>query len=88
MEKLGARINVTSDTAIVSGCCKFDSPYMINGGTMVAHDLRGGAALCLAALKIKGESRVYGLEYIDRGYERIEDTFCSLGGYVLRSKDR
>lgn len=88
MEKLGARINVNSDTAIVSGCSKFDSPYMINGGTLVAHDLRGGAGLCLAALKIKGESRVYGTEYIDRGYESIEDMFCSLGGYVLRSKDR
>ena len=88
MEKLGARINVNSDTAIVSGCSKFDSPYMINGGTLVAHDLRGGAGLCLAALKIKGESRVYGTEYVDRGYESIEDMFCSLGGYVLRSKDR
>lgn len=55
---------------------------------MVASDLRAGGALCIAALKIKGESKVYGVEFIDRGYERIEDVFCSLGGYVLRTKDR
>lgn len=88
LAKLGARIKITDNTAIVEGCGKSDSPYMISGGQMTASDLRGGAALCIAALKISGESRVYGLEYIDRGYENIEDMFCSLGGYVLRTKDR
>lgn len=88
MQKAGARISVSRNAATISGCARADFPYMIKGGTFVAHDLRGGAGLCLAALKIKGESRVYGLEYIDRGYERIEDMFCTLGGYVLRSTDR
>lgn len=88
MQKLGAKINVRGDTATIFGCEKSDSPYLINGGSVVASDLRAGAALCIAALKIKGESKVYGVEFIDRGYERIEDVFCSLGGYVLRTKDR
>lgn len=88
MQKLGAKINVRGDTVTIFGCEKSDSPYLIKGGSVVASDLRAGAALCIAALKIKGESKVYGVEFIDRGYERIEDVFCSLGGYVLRTKDR
>ena len=51
---------------------------------MTASDLRGGAGLILAALGINGKSRVYGTEFIDRGYESVEDMFCSLGGNVIR----
>lgn len=87
MQKLGAKINVCHNVAVVSGCDRAEFPYMIKGGKLVASDLRGGAALCLAALKIQGESMVYGLEYIDRGYERIEDTICALGGYAIRKNE-
>ncbi len=88
LEKLGVRLKVENNVATVFGSQKPDSPYVINSGIVRANDLRGGAALCLAAMKTRGECRVYGVKYIDRGYERIEDIFCSLGGYCLRANDR
>ena len=54
------------------------------GGTLYARDLRGGAALVTAALAANGESRIYGLSHIDRGYERLEKTLSSLGADIAR----
>ena len=52
---------------------------------MTAHDLRGGAALVLAALQAEGESAVSGLHHIDRGYERFDQKFRALGADILRT---
>ena len=49
---------------------------------MHATDLRAGAALLLAAIAAEGESRIYGSQYIARGYEKIEDALTFLGGHV------
>lgn len=49
-----------------------------------AKELRGGAALVLLALKAKGISKISGINYIDRGYEQIENIFSSLGADVRR----
>ena len=46
---------------------------------MEAPDLRGGAALTLAALAAEGESRITGLLHIDRGYEALEQDLSALG---------
>lgn len=86
LKKLGAKIEIDKNVAYVSGCLNQQSPYPICAGDMCASDLRGGAGLILAGLKIKGESNVFGARFLDRGYENIEDTFCSLGGYIIRKK--
>ena len=44
-----------------------------------------GAALVLAGLAAVGETEIIGLEYIDRGYERREETLSALGGQVQRA---
>lgn len=49
-----------------------------------AADLRAGAALVVAALAKRGKFTIEGLEYIDRGYEKIEKIFSSLGGDIRR----
>lgn len=48
-------------------------------------DLRAGAALVCASLAAKGEYEIYGTEYIDRGYEKIENIFSRLGADIRRS---
>ena len=45
---------------------------------LTARDLRGGAALVLAAMQAEGESRVTGLTHIDRGYERFAEKLRAL----------
>lgn len=80
--KLGADIKLENNVATVYGNGLLGS--VASNRTFTASDLRGGAGLMIAALKIKGKTSLFGTEYIDRGYEKIEDVFCSLGGVVRR----
>ena len=54
----------------------------LRGARMEASDLRGGAALVIAALAAEGESRIGGMEYIRRGYEDIGGMFGALGAVI------
>ena len=78
--KLGASITVKDRIAVVNGVSS------LHGATLKACDLRGGAALVIAALAAEGRSVVYGVEHIDRGYECIERTFAELGGAIHRAE--
>ncbi|MEK7517382.1 MAG: UDP-N-acetylglucosamine 1-carboxyvinyltransferase [Patescibacteria group bacterium] len=50
-------------------------------------DLRAGATLVLAALSSQGESVVFGVEHLDRGYEKFEERLRSLGARIKRIKN-
>ncbi len=76
--RLGANIVIEGECAIVKGVRK------LKGAKMEAADLRGGAALVLAALSATGESRVGQLEHLDRGYENFSDKLVMLGAEVER----
>lgn len=52
----------------------------LHGGVMTAGDLRGGAAMLLAALQCEEESAVWDAGYIRRGYERLDEIFSELSG--------
>ena len=54
----------------------------LRGARVEAGDLRGGAALVIAALAAQGESRIGGVEYIRRGYEDIGEMFGALGAAI------
>lgn len=88
LKKFGFDINIQEGrVARVSGCnCSSFGMGRVCGAEVYAKDLRGGASLLLASLGIKGASKIYNPYFIDRGYERIEDVFCSLGAYVKRVK--
>lgn len=51
---------------------------------LTALDLRGGASLVLAGLVAKGKTTVENIAYIDRGYEKLENMFASLGANIKR----
>jgi UDP-N-acetylglucosamine 1-carboxyvinyltransferase len=80
-KRMGAEIIASCNTAAVMGVER------LSGASLASPDLRGGAALVIAALSAEGESRVYGLEHIDRGYEKMEEVFSSLGAKITRRKE-
>ncbi len=78
LAKLGATSYVMGNTAYI--CGRRD----LKGADMTARDLRGGAGLCIAALKAEGESMIGMPHFIDRGYEGLCDCFASLGADIKR----
>lgn len=54
----------------------------LQGAALHAPDLRGGAALVIAAMQAEGESRITGAEHIGRGYEDIAALFAPLGAKI------
>lgn len=74
--RMGADIRIAGRDAFISGVER------LYGAEVFAKDLRCGAALLCAALAAEGESLVHGAEYVERGYERIEDAFSFLGGDI------
>ncbi len=76
--KMGADIIVDGRLAVVTGC------NYIQGASVEAMDLRGGAALVVAGLSAIGDTMIGGVNHIDRGYEHIEETFKSLGANIKR----
>lgn len=74
IRKMGAKINV--ETAhIVS----IDGPQKLRGTKINALDIRGGAALVLAALVAEGETEIDNVELIERGYEDMHAKLAKLG---------
>ena len=78
LRRMGADITVINRNAFVRGVDGF------KGATVVAHDLRGGAALVSAALAAEGRSEVLDISHIDRGYGSFEYKLRMLGGDIVR----
>ncbi|HPE15562.1 MAG TPA: UDP-N-acetylglucosamine 1-carboxyvinyltransferase [Oscillospiraceae bacterium] len=78
LRRMGADIRVEGKVAVVSGVER------LSGASVRADDLRGGAALLIAAFGAEGESHVTGLSHIDRGYDAPEAAFSRLGADIVR----
>lgn len=78
LARMGAEVRVAGRVAVVSGV------EMLHGASVKCTDLRGGAALALAALQASGETRISRLEHIDRGYESLERDLSRLGARIER----
>ena len=55
----------------------------LTGAEVTALDLRGDAALVLAGLSAKGETKIGGVEHIQRGYENLCEKISSIGGNIF-----
>ncbi|MDO4572796.1 MAG: UDP-N-acetylglucosamine 1-carboxyvinyltransferase [Clostridia bacterium] len=78
LAKMGADCTVRGRMAVIRGVEK------LHGAHVSARDLRGGAALTLAALRARGESMVSNAELIDRGYEGFDEMLRALGAVITR----
>jgi len=76
--RLGADIRVEGNTATIHGVPS------LSGAPVMATDLRASAALILAGLVAKSETRVSRVYHLDRGYERIEEKLQGLGAAIRR----
>lgn len=79
LNRMGAEISISQQkTAVITGIPK------LTGAPVNATDLRAGAALIVAGLAADGETEIQGVEFIDRGYDRIVDKLHDLGAAITR----
>ena len=78
LARLGARIRLEGDTAIVEGVDK------LRGAPVMATDLRASVSLVIAALAAEGETVVNRVYHLDRGFERLEEKLGACGADVER----
>ena len=76
LARMGADIRVEGRVAVVCGVER------LRGAAMACTDLRGGAALAVAALSAEGESRISAIHHIKRGYEDLARDLRLLGARV------
>lgn len=81
LTRMGAHIQVEGRVAVVEGVAQLHS------ARIQCADLRGGAALCIAALAAQGTSCVEQIQHIDRGYEAFADRLQRLGAKIRRSDE-
>jgi UDP-N-acetylglucosamine 1-carboxyvinyltransferase len=78
LARLGARIRLEGDTAIVEGVDK------LRGAPVMATDLRASVSLVIAALAAEGETVVNRVYHLDRGFENLENKLGACGAEVKR----
>ena len=76
LRQFGGQIAVNGRLATVSGVSH------LHGAAVQCTDLRGGAAMAVAALQAEGESRLSQIHHIERGYENLVGDLASLGAVI------
>ncbi len=78
LNRLGADIKTDGKTAIVNGVKK------LTGAEVKATDLRASAAMVLAGIIAEGETVIYDIYHLDRGYEHIDSKLKNIGAQLKR----
>lgn len=78
LARLGARIELKGDTAVVTGV------KGLTGAQVMATDLRASVSLVIAGLAAQGETVIGRVYHIDRGFERVEDKLSRCGARIER----
>lgn len=76
LKRFGAKIKTEGKTAVIEGVGR------LSAADCKATDLRGGAALIIAALCADGTSKIGEIHHIERGYENITGTLSALGADI------
>jgi UDP-N-acetylglucosamine 1-carboxyvinyltransferase len=80
LQRLGARIDIEGNTAMVAGVPR------LSGATVMATDLRASASLVIGGLVAEGSTIVDRIYHLDRGYEQMEKKLAALGARIERIK--
>jgi UDP-N-acetylglucosamine 1-carboxyvinyltransferase len=78
LARLGARIELKGDTALVTGVND------LRGAQVMATDLRASVSLIIAGLAAQGETLIGRVYHLDRGFERIEEKLGRCGAHIER----
>lgn len=76
LRKMGAEIGLAECRATIRGVER------LHGAQVSAPDLRGGAALMIAAVSAEGETEIHDIHHILRGYEDVVGNFSALGAQI------
>lgn len=104
LEKMGAKIepykpqvenpdmeynfNLADDKPEYIHAIRIKGPSALHNAIVTTFNIRAGAAIVLAALAAKGTSIIYGIEKLDRGYEKFEERLRSLGAHIKRVREK
>jgi UDP-N-acetylglucosamine 1-carboxyvinyltransferase len=78
LARLGARIKLDGDTAMIQGVPR------LKGAPVMATDLRASVSLVIAGLAAEGETMVNRVYHLDRGFERLEEKLAACGAAIER----
>ena len=73
-----------ADISISGRVCKVRGVKELKGAVVEAGDIRAAAALVLMGLVSQGESQIYEIHHLDRGYEKMVEKFRALGAEIRR----
>lgn len=76
--------NIKDDKRNFFHAARITGPTKLHNAILNISDLRAGATLVLAALAAKGESTIFGVEHLDRGYEQFDKRLKNLGAKIRR----
>ncbi len=79
LNRMGAKTEVLDSSIVIEGS------HLV-GAPVKAMDIRAGAALVVAAVAAQGETRIEGVQYLNRGYQNLEARLRSLGAEVGRTE--
>lgn len=80
LARMGARITLCDPHRVL-----VQGPTTLHGLPYITSpDIRAGMALLLAALAARGETRIFNVQQIDRGYERMDERLRLLGARIER----
>ena len=82
LSRLGADIRLKHNVAEVKG------KERLLGAHVMSTDIRASASLILAGLAAEGQTEISRIYHIDRGYEKIEEKFQSLGAEISRESEQ
>lgn len=76
LKRFGAKIYTNGRVAVIEGVKK------LSAANVECTDLRGGAALVIAALAANGTTEIGKTYHIDRGYENLKENLNGLGAVI------
>ena len=79
LQKMGASTKILDPhRAIIKG------PTRLKGTELISYDVRAGLTVIIAALVAEGETRISGIEHVERGYEKVEQRLQKIGASIKR----
>ncbi len=94
LNKMGAEITIFTK-CLGEKFCRFNEkshphsavikgPTQLRGGNLKIKNIRAGCAHIIAALIAKGQSKIHGIDHLDRGYENLEKKLLKIGAKIIR----
>ncbi len=79
LQKMGAECKILDPhRALISG------PMPLHGADITSFDIRSGMTLVIAALAASGNSTIFNIQHLDRGYEAIGERLAGIGAHLER----